>query len=328
MVERILAKNIERLRKQKNLTQKQLAKVLNISSSTLSNYETQQRIPDIDIITNIAKYFQISIDDLMKNENITIAGSMNYCATSRSTNSIKYYRYETLNLQLRFLLLIIFVLFSVVHIFLIPNNIQWRNIWLLILLTYIVFMIYFLFTDRYKLIHLVNINDDEQLMCIFSQNKDLQKVNQNNVIWLTTSTLIGLVAFAFSIGYLNQFYGIEELAFFSLYPLIMIITFIFILYKNLTNRYVNKISYTDFISKYGLFKYKFLMIINQINIYLLIAIMIYRKDSTNLILQVSTIAFNLYAFVSSSYLWVQNTKIVRKYQQYRINTKTNEFISL
>ena len=328
MADSILAKNIERLRKQKNLTQKQLAKELNISPSTLSNYETEQRNPDIAIITNIAKYFQITIDDLMTNENVTIAGSVNHPTLSKATNSIKYYQYETQDLKVRFIISLVFVLCSMVVVFLIPITTEGRNNWFLALVIYFVFVVYFLFTDRNKLIHLVNINEDEQLICVFPQNKELQKANQRNVLLLTASTLLGLFASGVILLYLNEFYTMEELSFYTVYLLVIIIVFVFILYKNLASRYVKQILYTDFISRYGLFKYKFLMMMNELNFYFLITMMIIIKDNTYISLQVLVILLTLSSYVVSSYLWVQNITMVRRYQLYRMNTKTNDIVTL
>ena len=49
-------KNLSKLRKLKNLSQKDLAVVLGLSSSTISMYETNQRQPKIDGIEEIALF--------------------------------------------------------------------------------------------------------------------------------------------------------------------------------------------------------------------------------------------------------------------------------
>lgn len=48
-----------------NTQQKELANVLNISTSRISNYINDKRQPDIDIIVDIAKYFNVSTDFLL-----------------------------------------------------------------------------------------------------------------------------------------------------------------------------------------------------------------------------------------------------------------------
>lgn len=48
-----------------NTQQKELANVLNISTSRISNYINDKRQPDIDIVVDIAKYFNVSTDFLL-----------------------------------------------------------------------------------------------------------------------------------------------------------------------------------------------------------------------------------------------------------------------
>ena len=53
------------LRKQNRISQAQLAKVLNISPSTLGMYEQGRREPSIDILVSMASYFRVSLDYLI-----------------------------------------------------------------------------------------------------------------------------------------------------------------------------------------------------------------------------------------------------------------------
>lgn len=57
--------NIRELRKNKNLTMKELGAILGVSESTISLYETGKRQPDYDILCNIADYFDTSVDYLL-----------------------------------------------------------------------------------------------------------------------------------------------------------------------------------------------------------------------------------------------------------------------
>lgn len=61
----ILGNRIKKLRENKNMSQKDLAKDLHISNSTLSQYESGIRVPSDEIKTTIAKYFDVSMDYLM-----------------------------------------------------------------------------------------------------------------------------------------------------------------------------------------------------------------------------------------------------------------------
>jgi transcriptional regulator with XRE-family HTH domain len=63
---KILAERLRSLREEKNLTQKELAQVLSLSSkSTITNYEQNDREPDYETLIKIAKYFGVSTDYLL-----------------------------------------------------------------------------------------------------------------------------------------------------------------------------------------------------------------------------------------------------------------------
>ena len=63
-----LGKKIIEMRKNKNLSQEQLAEVLNVSRQTISNWENGKFYPDIDALVKISKYFNISLDDLLASD--------------------------------------------------------------------------------------------------------------------------------------------------------------------------------------------------------------------------------------------------------------------
>lgn len=56
---------LSELRKDRHLTQKQLAKLLNLSENTISAYERNLNDPDDTIKLQIAKLFNVSLDYLM-----------------------------------------------------------------------------------------------------------------------------------------------------------------------------------------------------------------------------------------------------------------------
>jgi transcriptional regulator with XRE-family HTH domain len=59
---------IAELRKSKNLTQTDLAKMLNISNRTVSKWENGDGFPDISILPEIAKLLGITVDELLQGE--------------------------------------------------------------------------------------------------------------------------------------------------------------------------------------------------------------------------------------------------------------------
>lgn len=57
-----LSTRIKELRTIKKLTQKELAETLNISTVSISSYETGAKTPSLDMILNIAQKYNVSID--------------------------------------------------------------------------------------------------------------------------------------------------------------------------------------------------------------------------------------------------------------------------
>ena len=58
--------NIKRIRKQKNISQKELAHRLNISPQNLAQYESGKRKPKIETVNRIASALGVNIVDLME----------------------------------------------------------------------------------------------------------------------------------------------------------------------------------------------------------------------------------------------------------------------
>ncbi|MBP3631063.1 MAG: helix-turn-helix transcriptional regulator [Clostridia bacterium] len=59
------AYNLKALRKEKNLSQPELAKALNVSNGMISFWENAKYEPTASSIIIIAKFFNVSIDDLL-----------------------------------------------------------------------------------------------------------------------------------------------------------------------------------------------------------------------------------------------------------------------
>lgn len=53
------------LRKQKRLTQQELADAIGVSFQTISKWETEAHMPDISVLPSLAEYFQVSTDQLL-----------------------------------------------------------------------------------------------------------------------------------------------------------------------------------------------------------------------------------------------------------------------
>ncbi|MBE6062825.1 MAG: helix-turn-helix transcriptional regulator [Clostridium butyricum] len=57
--------NIKRIRKNKKLSQKDMAKILNIPSSTYSNYENNNREPSAELLKKVAQILGVDLSDLL-----------------------------------------------------------------------------------------------------------------------------------------------------------------------------------------------------------------------------------------------------------------------
>ena len=59
---------LKELRKEKELTQEQLAETLNVSRRTVSRWETGSNIPDLDLLVEMADLYQVDLRELLNGE--------------------------------------------------------------------------------------------------------------------------------------------------------------------------------------------------------------------------------------------------------------------
>lgn len=69
-IKNIVAKNITELRVLNNMTQMELAEKLNYSDKTISKWERAESSPDISVLVEIADLFGVTLDYLVKSENV------------------------------------------------------------------------------------------------------------------------------------------------------------------------------------------------------------------------------------------------------------------
>ena len=63
-----IGERIAQLRKSRSMSQFQLAKTLNIATSTLGMYERNKRKPNMEMLEKLADFFGVSIDYLLGRE--------------------------------------------------------------------------------------------------------------------------------------------------------------------------------------------------------------------------------------------------------------------
>ena len=61
----LFAERLKELRKEKRITQVQMAAVLEMTSRNYQRYEAAEREPDLDGVIKIADYFGVSLDYLL-----------------------------------------------------------------------------------------------------------------------------------------------------------------------------------------------------------------------------------------------------------------------
>lgn len=64
----MLQDTLKRLRRERNLTQAQLAERLNLSQATIGSWESGVRRPDIDMLPVIADFYGVTVDTLLGTE--------------------------------------------------------------------------------------------------------------------------------------------------------------------------------------------------------------------------------------------------------------------
>ena len=86
-----IGKFLRELRKQKGLTQEQIAEKFNVSNRTISRWENGYNMPDLDILIEISDYYEVDLREVLngerKSENMdkeiqdTVLQAVNYTNT-------------------------------------------------------------------------------------------------------------------------------------------------------------------------------------------------------------------------------------------------------
>lgn len=116
-VKGILAKNLVKLRKASNMTQSELAEKLNYSDKAISKWERGESAPDIEILYMISKIFNVTIDDLVTDENVSL----------KPVKSIKMRKRFIISLISA---LLVWLIATIVYVFLVWHNPENNKSWL------------------------------------------------------------------------------------------------------------------------------------------------------------------------------------------------------
>ena len=85
------SQRLTQLRESRELTKKQLAQILHVSDSCVSQYENGSSMPGYDTLLSISQYFGVSVDYLLGNVGKDKAFPMD----SEFCNNVSYYTFIT-----------------------------------------------------------------------------------------------------------------------------------------------------------------------------------------------------------------------------------------
>ena len=141
---------LKELRKEKGITQEQMADELGVSGRTISRWETGSNMPDISLLVEIAEFFDVSIPEIIKGERKSesmreevkeVVETMSDYATVEKTRLIKSMRNLSIN---GFLALLIYLTLEETGIY--DRNILFRCLYgiseTLIYVTVLMFPLY------------------------------------------------------------------------------------------------------------------------------------------------------------------------------------------
>lgn len=124
---------LKTLRKEKNITQEVLAEILNISSRTVSRWETGNNMPDISLLVELSEFYKVSIPEIINGERKS--DKMNQETKDTAIKMAEYSKNE-LNIEKRKIISILLMIFGVFIIIsalaIFPNESSWGSIYAII----------------------------------------------------------------------------------------------------------------------------------------------------------------------------------------------------
>ncbi len=81
MKKEIFINNFERLRKQAGLSRKKVFEDLGLCQSLFTNWKKQNKLPNVETVFKISKYFNVSMENLLIEEDLSIGNFNSYRQT-------------------------------------------------------------------------------------------------------------------------------------------------------------------------------------------------------------------------------------------------------
>lgn len=97
------SEKIQKLRNKNNLTQESLAEKLYVSRTAVSKWESGKGYPNIETLKDIAKLFNITIDELLSNQEILTLAEKEKNLIVKKTNNLIYGVFDLISILFIFL---------------------------------------------------------------------------------------------------------------------------------------------------------------------------------------------------------------------------------
>ena len=144
---------LKTLRKEKNITQENLAETLNVSTRTISRWETGRNMPDISLLVELSEFYQVSIAEIIDGERKS--EDMGQETKSTAVKMAEYTKNELSRERQKAVsvILMVFGVFIMISAFaVVPNESSWGSIYAVVggmtLIIGIYFMLKAAFTKR------------------------------------------------------------------------------------------------------------------------------------------------------------------------------------
>lgn len=98
-------KKLQELRNKKGLTQEELGKILFVSRTAISKWESGRGYPNLDSLKDIAKFFSVTVDELLNSEELLTVAQID---NKRKENRLKTLFFGTLDISVLMLLFLPF----------------------------------------------------------------------------------------------------------------------------------------------------------------------------------------------------------------------------
>jgi transcriptional regulator with XRE-family HTH domain len=134
----MIGNKIAQLRKFKNLTQKELAEMLNVSDKVVSKWETEKSLPDVETMLKLSKVLDISISELYD-----LVGNTN-TKKMEEYNEEKIWQYKKYSIISCSLVFLSPILFLFLLLFISDYNLPYQTQAIIVIILLVLFLALFL----------------------------------------------------------------------------------------------------------------------------------------------------------------------------------------